>query len=246
MSEVIIVMPTYNEAENIRKLVPSILQVLAENRIDGYILVVDDSSPDGTADVAEQMGRETGKVRVLKRPGKLGLGSAYVDGFKYVFDNMVTAKYVCEMDADGSHPPEILPQMVSLAEKGGYDVIIASRYIHGGRWGERSLTRSMISRGANILARASTGINVKDLTSGYRIIRLDILKRVVDKLSKLHSGYVFQVELLYFLHKAGAKISEYPFIFKPRMHGRSKLGRGEIISFALWCLRSMLTRLIHQ
>lgn len=246
MSEVVVVMPTYNEAENIKKVIPRILQVLGENGIDGYVLVVDDSSPDGTADIAEQIGKETGRVRVLKRAGKFGLGSAYVEGFKYVLDSITRVKYVCEMDADGSHPPETLPNMVFLAEKEGYDVVIASRYIHGGRWGERSFTRSIISKGANILARISTGINVKDLTSGYRIIRLDILKRVVDKLSRLHSGYVFQVELLYFLHKAGARISEYPLVFKPRMHGRSKLGKKEVISFASWCLKSMLARLIHR
>lgn len=244
MSEVVVVMPTYNEAENIRKVIPGILQIFQKNRIEGCVLVVDDSSPDGTADVAEQLAEETGKVRILKRPGKLGLGSAYVDGFKHVLEKISSAKYVCEMDADGSHPPEILPDMFFMAEKDGYDVVIASRYICGGRWEEKSFTRSIISRGANVLARISTGVDARDLTSGYRIIRVDSLKKVLDKLSGLHSGYVFQVELLYLLHKAGARIGEYPLVFKPRMHGRSKLGKREIISFALWCLKNMLSRWI--
>jgi dolichol-phosphate mannosyltransferase len=244
MYEVVIVMPTYNEAENIKKVIPSLLQILKESRIQGYILVVDDSSPDGTAEIAEEIGRETGLVGVLKRPRKLGLGSAYIDGFKHVIENMSMVKYVCEMDADGSHPAEILPEMVALAEKEGYDIIIASRYISRGRWEEKSLIRRIISRGANLLARISTGINVSDLTSGYRVIRLSVLKEVVDRLSELNSGYIFQVELIHLLHKAGARIGEYPLIFKPRMYGRSKLGKREIISFASWCIKNLVRRWI--
>lgn len=242
MSEVVVVMPTYNEAENIKMLIPTTLRILEEHGWSSLVLVVDDSSPDGTAEVAEEIGKMTGKVKVLKRPGKLGLGSAYIDGFKHVIENMDNVVYVCEMDADGSHPPEILPDMLSLAEKGRYDVVIASRYIRGGRWEEKSMVRRIISRGANILGRISTGVRANDLTSGYRVIRLDMLKRIVSRLSELHSGYVFQVELIYLLHKTGAKITEYPLIFKPRIHGESKLGRKEIISFASWCLKNMFRR----
>ncbi len=242
MYEVVIVMPTYNEAENIKKVIPSLLQILEESRRHGYLLVVDDSSPDGTAEVVEEIGKKTGKVEVLKRPRKLGLGSAYIDGFKHVIKTMDMVKYVCEMDADGSHPPEILPEMITLAEKEGYDVIIASRYIGRGRWEGKNLIRRIISRGANLLARISTGINVKDLTSGYRVIRLNKLKEVVNMLSELNSGYVFQVELLYLLHKSGARIGEYPLIFKPRMYGKSKLGKKEIASFASWCIKNLLRR----
>jgi len=244
MYEVVIVMPTYNEAENIKKVIPRLLQILEESGMHGYILVVDDSSPDGTAEIAEEIGRETGLVGVLKRPRKLGLGSAYIDGFKHVIENMSMVKYVCEMDADGSHPAEILPEMVALAEMEGYDVIIASRYINSGGWEERNLIRRLISRGANLLARISTGISVRDLTSGYRVIRLSILKEVVEKLSELNSGYVFQVELIHLLHKAGARIGEYPLIFKPRMYGRSKLGKREVISFASWCIKNLMRRWI--
>ncbi len=244
MSEVVIVMPTYNEAENIKTLIPTTLRILEDHGWSSLILVVDDSSPDGTAEVAEELGRTTRKVKVLKRAGKLGLGSAYIDGFKHVIDYMDNIVYVCEMDADGSHPPEILPDMLNLAEKGGYDVVIASRYIEGGKWEERSMIRRIISKGANLLGRLSTGVRARDLTSGYRVIRLDILKRIVTSLSELHSGYVFQVELIYLLHKAGAKITEYPLIFKPRIHGESKLGGKEILSFASWCLKNMFRRWI--
>lgn len=244
MSDVVIVMPTYNEAENIKVLIPDTLHILEESECNSFILVVDDSSPDGTAEVAEEIGRVTGKVKVLKRPGKLGIGSAYIEGFKHVIENMDNVKYVCEMDADGSHPPEILPNMIALAEEEGYDVVIASRYIEGGKWEEGSFIRRIISKSANLLARISTGVSANDLTSGFRVIRLDILKRVVNNLSELQSGYVFQVELIYLLHKAGAKIREYPLIFKPRIYGVSKLGRGEVLSFALWCLKNTFKRWI--
>lgn len=188
------------------------------------------------------MGERPGGVRVLRRPGKLGLGSAYRDGFQLALREMGWAEYVCEMDADGSHPPEVLPLMLSLAEREGADVVVASRYVEGGGWERGPLTRRIISRGANLLARLATGIGVSDLTSGFRAIRAEALRRIVDKLRELQSGYVFQVELLYHLHRLGAKIIEYPFTFKPRISGESKLGKGEIVSYARWCLRTFLGR----
>ncbi|MEM1776140.1 MAG: glycosyltransferase, partial [Nitrososphaerota archaeon] len=127
MSKVVVVMPTYNEAENVEKIVPELLNILRNSGWTASILVVDDSSPDGTADIAEEIGRKIGGVIVLRRGGKLGLGSAYIDGFKYVIGNMPNVDYVCEMDADGSHPPEVLPKMLEIAEKEKYDLVIGSR-----------------------------------------------------------------------------------------------------------------------
>lgn len=243
MRGVVVVMPTYNEAENVRRVIPKVLEVLGRGGWHPMVLVVDDASPDGTAEAAEEIGRKTGTVRVLRRGGKMGLGSAYRDGFRLALREMGWAKYICEMDADGSHPPEVLAEMLGKAEETGADVVVGSRYVEGGGGWERGpLTRRIISRGANLLARIAAGMRVEDMTSGFRVIRAEALKRVVEELKELQSGYVFQVELLYLLHRSGAKIVEHPFTFKPRLSGESKLGKGEIVSYARWCLRTFLRR----
>ena len=241
---VVVVMPTYNEAENVRRLIPEVLGRVGGAGWRCMVLVVDDSSPDGTAEVAERIGGETGSVRVLRRPGKMGLGSAYVDGFTLALREYPWAEYICEMDADGSHPPEVLVEMLEEAERSGADVVVASRYIGSGRWENAPLHRILISRGANLLARLSTGLRVIDATSGFRVIRAEALRRVVDRLSELRSGYVFQVQLLYLLYREGFRIAEHPFRFKPRWTGSSKLGKKEIFSFAGWCLRTLFRRLM--
>ncbi|MEM0079490.1 MAG: polyprenol monophosphomannose synthase [Nitrososphaerota archaeon] len=244
MSKVVVVMPTYNEAENVEKIVPELLNILRNSGWTASILVVDDSSPDGTADIAEEIGRKIGGVIVLRRGEKLGLGSAYIDGFKYVIGNMPNVDYVCEMDADGSHPPEVLPKMLEIAEKEKYDLVIGSRYVEGGRWSEKSIYRIIVSKTANILGRISTGMKIKDMTSGYRVIRKSILEKIIDKLTELHSGYVFQVQLLYLLYKTGARIHEYPFTFMPRIYGKTKLGYREIFSYFKWCLKTFMERIV--
>ena len=244
MKGVVVVMPTYNEAENVRGLIPEILRRVGEAGWRCLVLVVDDSSPDGTADVAEELGKKTGAVRVLRRPRKMGLGSAYKDGFGLALSEYRWAEYLCEMDADGSHPPEDLVGMLEEAERSGADVVVASRYAGGGGWEQGPLTRKLISRGANFLARISTGLKVRDATSGFRVIRAEALRGIMDKLSELRSGYVFQVQLLQLLHQAGCKIVEYPFIFRPRRAGVSKLGKEEITSFAGWCLHTFIRRVI--
>ncbi len=221
---VVVVMPTFNEAENVRWVLPRVLECLGGWR--RVVLVVDDSSPDGTAEVAERIGVEVGGVRVLRRPGKMGIGSAYRDGFMYALREFPWAEYICEMDADGSHPPEVLPEMVRVAEEGSW-------------------LRELVSRGANLLARLSTGVAVRDMTSGFRVIRRKALESVMDELGELSSGYVFQVQLLYLLHRKGFRIAEYPFRFQRRLHGSSKLGKGEMPRFALWCLKTLLGRAVR-
>ena len=237
-------MPTYNEADNVRWLVPRVLDLLEEAGWRCMVIVVDDSSPDGTAEVAERIAEQRGGVDVVRRPGKLGIGSAYIDGFRRALEKHGWAEYVCEMDADGSHPPETLLEMLEHAESSGADVVIGSRYVEGGCWEKGSPRRILISRGANLLARVSTGIKVRDATSGFRVIRAASLRKIIDRLPQLRSGYVFQVQLLYMLQEAGCRIEEHPLRFLPRRAGESKLGKREILSYASWCLRTFVRRLL--
>lgn len=242
----VVVMPTYNEAENVKRLIPKIVDLVRATGWRVLVLVVDDNSPDGTAEVAEGMGAQGYPVEVLRRPGKLGIGSAYVDGFRKALERHDWADYVCEMDADGSHPPETLLEMLEYAEKTGADVVVGSRYIEGGRWDRGSKIRILISRGANILAKISAGIKVRDATSGLRVIRAASLRKILDKLPQLRSGYVFQVQLLHMFQEAGCRIDEYPLRFLPRITGESKLGKGEILAYASWCLRMLARRLLRR
>ena len=240
-----VVIPTYMEAENIRWLLPRLLECLEKAGWKALALIVDDSSPDGTAEIAEEIGsKRGGGVEVLRRPRKLGIGSAYRDGFRYALTRHPWAKYICEMDADGSHPPETLIKMLEHAEKLGAEVVVASRYIKGGGWIDGSLTRILISRSANLLARISTGVKLSDLTSGFRVIRAESLRKVISKLTELRSGYVFQVQLLYLLSEAGCEIVEYPLKFMPRRSGESKLGKREILSYAEWCMKTFIRRFL--
>jgi len=241
---VVVVMPTYNEVDNVRWLIPEVLDRLEGAGWRALVLVVDDNSPDGTAEAVEEIGLRRGGVEVLRRPGKLGIGSAYIDGFRRALEKHGWAGYLCEMDADGSHPPETLVRMLEFAEETGADVVVGSRYIEGGAWVEKSLKRIVISRGANLLARIATGVRIRDITSGFRVIRSEALKKIIGKLTELKSGYVFQVQLLYELHKSGCKIAEYPLRFMPRKSGESKLGGREIRSYASWCFKIMARRIL--
>ncbi len=244
MKGAVIVIPTYNEAENVRWLVPAILDSLEGAGWRAVVLVVDDSSPDGTADVVRGIATLRPGIDLLQRPGKLGIGSAYIDGFRRALEEYGWAEYVCEMDADGSHPPETLLEMLEHAEHSGADVVIGSRYVPGGGWVEGPIHRVLVSRGANLLARISTGVEVRDATSGFRVIRTSALRRVIDRLNALWSGYIFQVQLLYLLHEAGCRIEEHPLRFLPRRAGKSKLGTCEIARYASWCLRIILGRIM--
>ena len=243
LKSAVIVIPTYNEAENVRWLIPRLLDVLEGSGWRASVLVVDDNSPDGTADVVRRLAASRSGIDLLQRPGKLGIGSAYIDGFKKALKDHNWAEYVCEMDADGSHPPETLLGMLEYAEKTGADVVIGSRYIPGGGWVEGSAYRILVSRGANLLARISAGVRIRDATSGFRVIRARALRKIVDRLTELWSGYVFQVQLVYLLQEAGCRIEEYPLKFLPRRAGESKLGKDEVLRYASWCLKTLLRRM---
>ena len=219
-----IVIPTYNERENVEALVAGITGVDPALQM----LFVDDLSPDGTADEVRRVAALHDSVHLMVRKGKRGLGGAHVDGFKEAMEEL-GADAVVEMDADLQHPPEKIPELLAKLSE-GYDVVLASRKIKGGGTTGWSLWRRAVSRGANLLARLILGLKVKDCTSGFRALN----RRSAELLVGAHmpdSSYSFQVASLYHLKKVGAKMAEIPFTFQTRRAGRSKMGMGEILRF---------------
>ncbi len=224
-----VLIPTYNERLNISELIPKIEDVFKRNEIDGRIIVVDDHSPDGTADVVEGYSMQYGNVMVLRRPEKMGLGTACLDGFKVALS--IKADIIVRMDGDLSHNPENIPKIAAKAEE-GYGVVIGSRYIAGGRIENWPLRRLVISKAANLLVRVFLGIKVRDATSEYRAFSSDALKKM--SLSEIKTGgYMFKVEILYNAKEHGVKIGETPIVFVNRKVGKSKLGQKEILEFGL-------------
>ncbi len=232
---VYVVVPTYNERENIG---PLLGKITALEGLPLHVLVVDDGSPDGTAALVEEISRRDGRVMLLNRGRKMGLGSAYYDGFRHVLK--LGADVVVSMDADGSHPPEMIPVLVQRVWE-GVDVAVASRYVKGGRW-SAGAWRMLVSRGANFLARVCTGLDVSDATSGFRAYSRRAVELLVEK--EFERGYVFQVELLYRLKRRGLRHVEVPFVFTERLAGRSKLSKTEILWFLKWCLKTFFRRVL--
>jgi dolichol-phosphate mannosyltransferase len=214
---VTVVIPTYNEAENLDKLVSALFsQPLSDLRL----IVVDDNSPDGTGDLADELAKNSsGRLSVLHRPGKLGLGTAYKTGFAAAIQ--AGAQAVAQMDADFSHPPELLPKLVETLEC--CDVAMGSRYISGGAVDERwPLWRKSLSSFGNLYARTILGLPVKDATGGYRLWRTETLKGI--PLSQVRSsGYAFQVEMTFIACRMGYTFREIPFYFADRRWGHSKM-----------------------
>lgn len=213
----LIVVPTYNEIENLRALLEA---VTAATPREVEILVVDDNSPDGTGQLADELGRENPRVRVLHRPGKMGLGTAYVNGFRWGLERDYAA--FIEMDADFSHDPKYLPEMLKrLAEN---DVVIGSRYVPGGgtlNWG---LGRKLLSRGGSLYSRLILGAPIRDFTGGFNGWRRHVLEAV--ELDSLRSdGYSFQIELKYRAFLRQFRIAEFPIVFEDRKVGKSKMNR---------------------
>jgi len=212
----LVIIPTYNERENIPNLIP---RVLAQPRLS--VLVVDDGSPDGTGDIVAEMMANDERVHLLRRAGKQGLGTAYLAGFRYALDH--GADYIFEMDADFSHDPKYLPDLLSAAES-TYDLVIGSRYVSGGGTTDWGVVRRFISRGGNIYARLILGLPLSDMTSGFRCYRGRALRAV--ELAKVRSnGYSFQIEMAYRVHQAGLRVGEVPIIFPDRRVGMSKMSK---------------------
>ncbi len=210
-----IVVPTYNESENIRALTDALLKIP-----DIHILFVDDNSPDGTGDMAEVLKSETnGRVDVMHRPGKMGLGSAYIQGFQYAMNN--GADVVGQMDADFSHPIEKIPEMLSLLP--GCDFVIGSRYTKGGSLDERwPFWRKFLSGFGNFYARTILGLSIKDVTAGFKLWKKETLQGM--PLERVRSnGYIFQVEMCYVATKLGYHAKETPIHFADRRWGTSKM-----------------------
>ena len=226
-----VAIPTYNEKNNLLPLIKNVNDSLAGSGVEPYFVVVDDNSPDGTAELVKKEVLNGQKhLHLIQRPKKAGLGSAYVDAFRWILSNYPTIEMIVQMDADLSHPPYLILNMID-AIRNGADAVIASRYIHDGGvdpgW---PLHRRITSKGANMLARAILGIKSKDVTSGFRAYRISIVKELMAK--RLSSkGYEFQVETLYVVSKLTARIEEIPFQFKNRMDGKSKLTLKEIMRF---------------
>ncbi|MCK4734199.1 MAG: polyprenol monophosphomannose synthase [Methanophagales archaeon] len=235
-----IVIPTYNEKENIRILIPQIVEVFKQNGLStgGKIVVVDDNSPDGTSEVVEEFMKGYKNVFLLKRNEKTGLGSAYIAGFEYALE--LGADIIFEMDGDCSHDPNDIGRFLDEFEN-GYDVIVGSRYIKESGIPKWSFYRRLISKCGNFFARTVAGIPIHDCTSGYRAIRASILKEIaLDELSV--DGYAFQISLLHDLVERNAKIKEIPITFRERWSGESKLGNGDIREFFITSFRLRLRR----
>ena len=212
---VLVVLPTYNESENIDHVLRRIRAALPE----GTVLVVDDGSPDGTADQAEILGKELGSIEVMRRAGKSGLGSAYRAGFRWGLDHGFDA--CIEMDADLSHEPEALPDLVApLAD--GKELVIGSRYIPGGVIPNWAWHRRLLSRGGNLYASTLLGLGVSDATAGFRCYAASLLERL-DLDAVRAEGYGFQIEMTYESRKVGATILEVPIRFVDRVEGESKM-----------------------
>jgi len=220
----LVVLPTFQERENIAATVHSVMD--SSPRVD--VLVVDDSSPDGTADLVTAMRVHEPRLFLISRPGKLGLGTAYIAGIEYGLD--AAYEMIATMDADGSHDPTTIPAMLARLDAGDADVVIGSRYAPGGTVENFSLARKANSAVANAAARALLGLRVRDCTSGFRIYTAPLLRRM--RLEALRStGYSMVPELLYEATRAGARVVEVPIAFRNREKGVSKVTLGEILSW---------------
>jgi dolichol-phosphate mannosyltransferase len=213
-----LILPTYNEAENIEAVVRASLAQLEEAGGPHTVLIVDDSSPDGTGEIADRLAGEFDRVRVLHRPAKQGLGRAYLAGFAVALED--GAELVLEMDSDFSHDPADLPRLIAAA--GAADLVIGSRYVPGGgvvNWG---FMRRALSRGGCIYARILLGLPVRDLTGGYKCFNVRVLRGL--DLTGVHAdGYGFQIEMTYRAVKAGFTVAEVPILFRERRVGQSKM-----------------------
>lgn len=236
-SSVSVIVPTYNEKENIEPLVGQLLAL----PIRANVIVVDDNSPDGTGALADRLADEhTGRVGVIHRSGKLGLGTAYVAGFKRALSD--GADLICTMDADFSHDPRYIPDLVEKVDQ-GCDLVIGSRYVPGGGTNGCTMVRKLLSWGANAFARAALGLHAHDATAGFRCYRRAVLEDVgIDAIKA--DGYSFLIEMLYRVQRQGWSVGESPILFENRLQGVSKISRGEIFKAVYTVLRLTTTRFV--
>jgi dolichol-phosphate mannosyltransferase len=215
--KVVVVIPTYNERDNLERLLNAVLSM--DEAV--HVLIVDDNSPDGTGDLADDLAQENLRINVLHRKGKLGLGSAYREGFRVALD--LGADYVIEMDADFSHDPAVLPLFIAKMKE-GYDLVIGSRYLNGVSVVNWPIRRLMLSYFASVYTRIITGLKISDCTSGFKCFRRSVLESI--DLGKIRSdGYSFQIEMNYHCVEKGFRVGEVPIIFIDRHAGTSKMSK---------------------
>lgn len=214
----LIIIPTYNERDNIEKL----LELISQTDPAAHMLIVDDNSPDRTFEVVEALMQSTypGRLFLLKRAGKMGLGTAYIAGFKWALAR--DYDYIFEMDADFSHDPKYLPEFLQAVKT--HDLVLGSRYVPGGGVRNWGLLRKFISRGGSLYARTILGLSLRDLTGGFKCFRREVLE-AIDLDSVKSNGYSFQIEMTYRASRKGFRICETPIIFEDRTAGKSKMSR---------------------
>jgi dolichol-phosphate mannosyltransferase len=223
-NRVLVVIPTYNEKENVEKIITAVLKICK----NAHVLIVDDNSPDGTAGIVKSIQKKTPRVHILEREGKFGLGTAYVEGFKYGIRERYD--YIFEMDADFSHDPNDLPRFLQTIKNA--DLVIGSRYKSGISVVNWPITRLLLSYFANVYARLITGVPVMDLTAGFKCFRREVIESI--DLDRIRSdGYGFQIEVNYWVSRKGFRIKEIPVIFVDRRSGESKMSK-KIIWEAFW------------
>jgi dolichol-phosphate mannosyltransferase len=231
MNPALVCIPTYNEQENVESIVRAVLE--ADPRTD--VLVVDDASPDGTGALADALARENSRVHVLHRPGKAGLGRAYLAAFHWGLERGY--QFLLEMDADWSHHPRYLPLLLDRAASKA-DLVLGSRWVPGGgtlNWG---VGRQLISKGGSLYARLVLGLPIRDLTGGFKCFRAEVL-RAIDLDSVNSTGYAFQIELTYRAIRRGFRVVEVPIVFEDRRVGQSKMSRAIVLEALLmvWKIR---------
>jgi dolichol-phosphate mannosyltransferase len=225
-----LILPTYNEAENVQAIVTAAAEALAAAAPDGFrILVVDDGSPDGTGQIADQLAAEHDWMQVLHRTEKNGIGPAYLAGFRHALDE--GAGYVMEMDSDFSHDPADLARLLQAVNDGA-DLALGSRYVPGGGVSDWGLLRRFISEGGSTYARLVLGLRVRDLTGGFKCFRREVLEAIHFDSVRSH-GYAFQVELTYRAVQKGFRVVEVPILFRDRQQGTSKMS-WRIAAEAMW------------
>lgn len=227
----LIVVPTYNEADNVRDIALRFLAALPVTDL----LFVDDNSPDGTGKLLDDMAAKEPRIHVMHRAGKLGLGTAYIEGFTWGLARGYD--YLWEMDADGSHDPKYLPQMLALAEDGA-DGVIGSRYVPGGGTVNWGLGRKIISKGGGLYARTILGVDFRDVTAGFMCWRRTALE-AIDLPTIKSNGYSFQIEMKYRAHQKRLRLVETPIVFEDRRAGQSKMSRAIFVEalIKVWKLR---------
>ncbi|XP_027037167.1 dolichol-phosphate mannosyltransferase subunit 1-like [Pocillopora damicornis] len=222
-----ILLPTYNERENLPLIVWLIVKAFSECGYDYEIIIIDDGSPDGTQEAAKQLENIYGTdiIRLKPRPSKLGLGTAYIHGMKHA-----TGNFVIIMDADLSHHPKFIPEFIRKQKEGDYDIVSGTRYIGDGGVFGWDLRRKLISRGANYLTQVLLRPGASDLTGSFRLYKKKVLENLVD--ACVSKGFIFQMEMIVRARQFGYTIGEVPITFVDRVYGESKLGGSEVVSFA--------------